>query len=74
MNCIDKCSENCVKKEACYHVSGVCIGGCLDGFVGSNCNKCKKCLQSFSLLNVFEDYFDTNDRQSRNLEYHCFYK
>lgn len=54
MNCNEKCSENCINKETCDHVSGVCPSECQDGFVGAYCNKCKILFQSFHFISVLQ--------------------
>lgn len=41
LDCIKRCSEHCLVKDLCDRVRGECTGGCLDGFVGTHCNKCK---------------------------------
>lgn len=54
MNCIEKCSEHCINKATCDHVSGMCPSGCQDGFVGTHCNKCKIMFQYFTFLSVLQ--------------------
>lgn len=49
------CSKQCINTESCDHISGACPSGCHDGFVGTNCNKCKmdkKAFISHIILNV----------------------
>lgn len=41
LDCKNRCSEQCMNKEPCDHVSGYCKSGCLDGFIGTHCNNCK---------------------------------
>lgn len=42
MDCSELCSENCINKKQCHHVSGVCFNGCQDGYIGSLCTDGKK--------------------------------
>lgn len=42
MNCSNHCTGHCENNEPCDHVSGVCPGGCQDGFTDQYCNSCKK--------------------------------
>lgn len=46
-NCRESCSRHCIDNEQCDHVSGVCMSGCQDGFLGTHCNDCKTSLQPF---------------------------
>lgn len=39
--CKNKCSRYCLNNDSCDHISGVCPRGCIDGYNGSRCNKCK---------------------------------
>lgn len=48
LNCRELCSDHCENSDPCDHVSGVCTGGCQDGYMGEYCNSCKK-LTSLSL-------------------------
>lgn len=41
-NCSERCFGHCINNESCHHVNGVCPRGCLDGFIGEDCNNCKK--------------------------------
>lgn len=45
MNCRKQCSGHCINNVLCDHVSGECMGGCTDGYIGTSCNNCKTCLQ-----------------------------
>lgn len=69
MNCNEKCSGNCINKETCNHVNGVCPSECQDGFLGIHCNKCKILFQSFHFLLV-TDSIDKNNHQNTIIEYH----
>lgn len=42
LDCREHCSGHCNKNEPCDHVSGVCSGGCQDGYLGARCFNCKK--------------------------------
>lgn len=42
LNCSNLCSGNCANSDPCDHVSGVCPGGCQNGYIGAHCNSCKK--------------------------------
>ncbi|XP_062590622.1 multiple epidermal growth factor-like domains protein 11 [Saccostrea cucullata] len=37
-DCKFSCSQNCINKESCDHVTGVCENGCSDGYKGEKCN------------------------------------
>lgn len=41
-NCKENCSRYCFNNESCDYISGVCKRGCIDGYIGTHCNKCKK--------------------------------
>lgn len=36
--CVGHCKEN----QPCNHINGTCINGCLDGWIGVNCDKRKE--------------------------------
>lgn len=42
LNCRELCSGHCENNGPCDHVSGVCPGGCQDGYMDVYCNSCKK--------------------------------
>lgn len=42
MACSERCSDHCINNGPCDHVSGVCSGGCQDGYLGARCFNCKK--------------------------------
>lgn len=42
LNCGSLCSGHCESNDPCDHVSGVCPGGCQDGYMEQYCNRCKK--------------------------------
>lgn len=35
--CKDECSLYCVNKQLCDYESGVCEGGCMNGWIGERC-------------------------------------
>lgn len=37
-NCRERCSGHCINNVTCNHISGVCPGGCEDGYIGALCN------------------------------------
>lgn len=39
--CKELCSGHCMQNESCDHVSGTCIRGCQDGYMGEYCKNCK---------------------------------
>lgn len=40
MNCRGICTGQCIRDEPCDHVSGICLSGCEDGYIGAYCNSC----------------------------------
>lgn len=40
--CMEKCEGYCYKSKFCNYINGLCDNGCLDGWIGGNCSKCKK--------------------------------
>lgn len=42
LHCKERCSGKCANSDPCDHISGVCHSGCQDGYIGNNCNNCKK--------------------------------
>lgn len=52
--CIKRCSEYCLIRDRCNHISGECKNGCLDGFVGTHCNNCKIYLLVMLIYNIGE--------------------
>lgn len=38
MNCIKRCSGQCLNNKPCDHVIGVCPSGCKDGYTGTRCD------------------------------------
>lgn len=42
LDCKERCSGHCINNVPCDHVSGVCHGGCQDGYHGARCFNCKK--------------------------------
>lgn len=57
LGCSERCSSYCKYNDTCNHVSGVCPGGCIDGYIGGPCQLCKICTQ---LQNYF---FQTDIKQ-----------
>lgn len=41
MACSAQCFGHCSNNIPCDHVSGMCPGGCQDGYLGRYCNECK---------------------------------
>uniref|UniRef100_K1R5Z4 protein-tyrosine-phosphatase n=1 Tax=Magallana gigas TaxID=29159 RepID=K1R5Z4_MAGGI len=42
LKCKAKCAGHCKDNQSCNHINGTCINGCLDGWIGVNCDKhCK---------------------------------
>lgn len=64
IDCNGKCSRHCINNEPCDHVSGVCLSGCQDGFVGTLCNKCKTCLTV--ILIVVTKHISSNEKSKNN--------
>ena len=46
MMCKDTCSQHCQDPRSCDHITGTCVGGCRDGWIGSKCTESKP----FSIL------------------------
>lgn len=40
--CLTKCVGQCKDNQPCNHINGTCINGCLDGWIGVNCDKREK--------------------------------
>uniref|UniRef100_K1QG44 Scavenger receptor class F member 2 n=1 Tax=Magallana gigas TaxID=29159 RepID=K1QG44_MAGGI len=40
MDCKELCAGHCLNNETCDHVSGLCLNGCHDGYIGKYCNIC----------------------------------
>lgn len=40
--CSERCSDHCVDNGPCDQLSGVCFGGCQDGYLGARCFNSKK--------------------------------
>lgn len=40
--CNERCSGHCINNGPCDHVSGVCPGGCQNGYLGAQCLNYKK--------------------------------
>lgn len=41
-SCVLPCGGYCKDNKPCNHINGTCSNGCLDGWIGVNCNKRKK--------------------------------
>lgn len=41
MACSAPCFGHCSNNRPCDYASGMCPGGCQDGYVGQYCNECK---------------------------------
>ena len=39
--CKDVCSQHCQDSRSCDHITGTCVGGCQDGWIGSKCTESK---------------------------------
>lgn len=39
LKCTKKCDGHCKDNEPCNHINGTCDNGCLDGWIGVNCDK-----------------------------------
>lgn len=74
MDCKKQCSGHCINNEPCDYISGVCHSGCQDGYIGNNCNICKKqsVITHVSLTNKhdrdqrFDDSRYCNDVEKNN--------
>lgn len=53
LDCKELCSGHCNNNEPCDHVSGVCSGGCQNGYIGARCFNCK---MRISLLKWYFKY------------------
>lgn len=53
LGCNKRCIGHCMNNEACDHVSGFCLRGCMDGYIGQHCNICKICTKLKKMINVF---------------------
>lgn len=40
--CRDLCNGYCITDEMCNHINGICVAGCQEGYIGRNCNNCKR--------------------------------
>lgn len=56
MACRENCSGNCVNNTTCFHVNGVCLRGCQNGYSGQHCNECKEksSITNATLIRVVE--------------------
>lgn len=39
--CKSNCSKYCYNNDLCDYISGVCLKGCMDGYIGVCCDNCK---------------------------------
>lgn len=46
VSCREECKGHCINNEPCNHVTGMCLNGCKDGFIGTLCNNCKTLVKS----------------------------
>lgn len=58
MACSARCFGQCSSNIPCDHVSGMCPGGCQDGYLGRYCNECKsrETLSPFVLTKTYQIY------------------
>lgn len=54
LHCKQNCSERCINKDDCNHVTGHCHGGCAAGWRGDLCGRGKGLMYRFIFNLIFK--------------------